>query len=123
MKLIFVYNSDTGFMNGIFDFFHKIMSPTSYKCSLCMITYNYFGMRKAWKTYLSSLPSGCDFLHKDEFQTRFPGHRPMRFPVIYLENEGHRDIIATAEQLDEIDLTQLMSLINKTIKEKNNVQN
>lgn len=123
MKIIFVYNADSGFMNGIFDFFHKMMSPSTYKCSLCMITYNYFGMRKAWSTYLKSIPGGCEFLHKDEFREKYPQHNPLAFPVIYLEKDNVRDIIATADQLNESDLTQLMSLINKAVKVKQDAKN
>ena len=35
MKLIFVYNADSGPISGLFDIGHKIISPGSYSCGLC----------------------------------------------------------------------------------------
>jgi len=44
-KLIFVYNADSGLLNAMKDWAHKIVSPETYPCSLCALTYNNLGMR------------------------------------------------------------------------------
>ena len=42
MKLIFVYNAGSGKLNALFDMAHKIVSPTTYECSLCALTHDAF---------------------------------------------------------------------------------
>lgn len=103
-------------MNGIFDFFHKMMVPSTYNCSLCMITYNYTGMRKAWKTYLDSLPVPVDFLHKDEFRDVFPASTYSSFPIILAQSGDEIRQLVSPEELNESDLPGLIGLINKQVK-------
>ena len=45
---LFVYNADSGPLKALFDFGHKIVSPGTYPCSLCRLTYGPFGMRREW---------------------------------------------------------------------------
>jgi len=45
-KLIFVYNADSGLLKGIKDLIHKNVSPDTYPCSLCAVTYDNFDMRR-----------------------------------------------------------------------------
>ena len=45
--LIFVYNANGGFFNGFSDYIHKLVSPKTYECSLCAITYDNLGMKKS----------------------------------------------------------------------------
>ncbi len=37
--LIFVYNADSGLLNAINDGILKIVSPSTYQCSLCSLTF------------------------------------------------------------------------------------
>ena len=53
-KIIFIYNSQSGLNNAMIDFFHKIISPKSYECNLCALTYNNWGKRKRWRKFLES---------------------------------------------------------------------
>jgi len=39
MNLIFVYNANGGLVNSWLDTAHKIVSPSTYSCSLCAITF------------------------------------------------------------------------------------
>jgi hypothetical protein len=48
-KLIFVYNADSGILNAIKDLIHKNVSPETYPCSLCAVTYDNLGMKREWK--------------------------------------------------------------------------
>jgi len=45
-RLIFVYNAESGTMNSAIDFAHKMLSPETYECNLCRITYGNFAMKK-----------------------------------------------------------------------------
>lgn len=104
-------------MNGIFDFFHKVMKPATYNCSLCQITYNYLGMRAAWKTFLSSLPVETKFYHKDEFNRFYSAAHPTSFPAIFLEKDKEIIQIVTSDELNQTDLVELMKLIKNKMEE------
>ena len=65
MQLIFVYNAKSGFLNGVFDYIHKFVSPHTYSCNLCSITYDNIGKKNEWSKYLNSLPINIIFAYKD----------------------------------------------------------
>jgi len=70
-KLIFAYNADSGLLNAIKDLIHKNVSPETYPCSLCAITYNNLGMRREWKQFIQSLNRSVEFLHRDELEEKY----------------------------------------------------
>ncbi len=41
MKLIFFCNADTGIFNAMRDTIHKVLSPSTYQCRLCYISYGF----------------------------------------------------------------------------------
>ena len=51
-ELIFIYNAESGLFNAVSDYLHKVISPDTYACSLCQITYGNLGMKKKWKDFL-----------------------------------------------------------------------
>jgi hypothetical protein len=51
MKLIFVYNAESGKLNTLFDIAHKIIKPETYQCSLCAITHDAIKEKKAWTEF------------------------------------------------------------------------
>lgn len=80
--ILFVYNADSGIFNALSDWAHKILSPATYACSLCALTYSHFGMREAWKRFLKGLDFPAEFLHRDEFRARFG--REDCLPAVFL---------------------------------------
>jgi hypothetical protein len=38
MRLLFVYAGDSGAVNGLVHYVHKIVSPATYECHLCALT-------------------------------------------------------------------------------------
>ncbi|WP_273567857.1 hypothetical protein [Maribacter halichondriae] len=50
-KLIFIYNADSGFRNAIIDGAHKILSPNTYECNLCELTFGAFTENKVWAKF------------------------------------------------------------------------
>ena len=56
LELIFIYNAKSGVVNELIDFAHKIVSPETYDCNLCAISYGAFAMKKKWSTYIETLP-------------------------------------------------------------------
>jgi hypothetical protein len=60
-KVIFVYNADSGIFNSIEDYVHKIVSPSTYGCNLCGLTYGNMGMKNNWKQYISGQKYPVEF--------------------------------------------------------------
>lgn len=67
-KLIFVYNAKSGKLHGLLDLLHKNISPSTYPCQLCAVTYNNNGMLPVWKHFIDALHIPVEFLHKDEWK-------------------------------------------------------
>ena len=66
--LIFVYNAQSGVFNTLIDYFHKMISLSTYECSLCSLcslTYNNYGQLKAWKQFIQSLNIPIYFKYSD----------------------------------------------------------
>lgn len=69
--LIFVYNADSGLFNALGDAVHKLMSPATYPCILCALTYSNVGMRREWRAFTASLEPKSELLHADELAARY----------------------------------------------------
>lgn len=117
-KLIFVYNAESGFMNGMFDFFHKLIHPSTYACSLCMITYNYKGMRSAWKKQLESLPIEKEFLHTDAFAQANLSDISYSLPAVFIASDhSPLEEVVSSEELNTLDLPGLMLKIKEVVSQ------
>ncbi|MEL7169700.1 MAG: hypothetical protein AAGN64_10170 [Bacteroidota bacterium] len=90
MRLVFVYNADRGLFNAATDTVHKLLSPGTYECRLCQVTYGAFAMRRAWRDYLDGLGLPLVFLHRDEFLSTYPALTELPLPVI-LTDDGRAD--------------------------------
>jgi len=97
MELIFIYNAKSGAINSLFDFSHKLVSPSTYSCSLCSITYGNFGMKKEWKVFLANFDGKVTFLYKNQLQKI--KYTPKKLPCILLKSnqENLQEIISAAE--------------------------
>lgn len=69
--LIFVYNADGGILNMLKDFVHKNVSPETYPCSLCALTWDNLGMNREWKKFVDQLGRKVEFLHRDELEEKY----------------------------------------------------
>ena len=85
--LIFVYNADSGLLNAIKDLVHKNISPETYACSLCAVTWDNFGMRREWKEFIRSLNRNVEFLHRDELEKKYV-IREIPFPAAFIKCMG-----------------------------------
>jgi len=99
-KLIFVYNADSGVFNLLTDVAHKIFSPQTYSCNLCAITHSNFGMKNEWKEYLESLDTPLEFLHADEFKTKYQFEK-VELPAIFKEENGSLILTVNAAAINE----------------------
>ena len=64
--LIFIYNANSGFINGMMDSAHKALSPETYQCELCALTHGFFGAKQAWKDFMARINVETKFYHLDD---------------------------------------------------------
>ena len=95
MKLIFVYNADSGLMNTLMDIGHKAISPQTYDCNLCGLTFGLISEHKQWKQFREASATEMEFLHRDEFEQKFD--RKFEYPVILKQDEDLSVMIPKTE--------------------------
>lgn len=107
--LIFVYNADSGPIAGLLDIGHKILSPSTYDCSLCSLTHDTFSEKESWREFRRTMGMPMEFLHRDEFEKKYD----LRFdyPVILKKNDTI-DVLMNKEEIDAVkDLDGLIAAV------------
>ncbi|PIR82373.1 hypothetical protein COU20_02520 [Candidatus Kaiserbacteria bacterium CG10_big_fil_rev_8_21_14_0_10_59_10] len=116
MKLIFVYNANSGIFSALTDTFHKTVSPDTYACNLCRVTYGPLSMKDEWREYVTSLPHEIIFMHRDEFWKQHPEIRKERLPAVFAVGEAGIETIIPSSAINAADSVQdLMSLVSQSI--------
>lgn len=111
--LIFVYNADDGPLAAVFDAAHKLVSPATYPCSLCAVTYGAVRMRRAWKDYLAALPYETRFYHRQGFARAHPALADLALPAILIDQGDGVEMLIDAATLDTLpDLPALIALLD-----------
>ena len=125
--LVFVYNADSGMLNLVKDIAHKLLSPATYPCSLCDLTYSAFGERKSWIRFRKSLPVSQQYLHIDEFVSQYSGtvnavqSTPFQYPAIFrlrddVEPGGSTlELVATKQQIDACDSQKALKSLVRSL--------
>ncbi len=116
MKLVFVYNADSGKINAVFDSIHKIASPETYDCNLCAITFGNFSEIKTWKNFRETSEAEMIFYHKDEFLKSYRSKWLPKydFPVILSIENNELNLFISSEELNKLENTE--SLIEEIKK-------
>ena len=115
-RLIFVYNADGGGLAGLKDMFHKILSPSTYQCSLCAVTYGATSMQPQWREFIQKLPVPVDFLHRDEFIRDYPQWARHPLPAVYTVGEdGALTPLIETPEMEAADLNGLMELVRQRL--------
>ncbi|MDZ4784775.1 MAG: hypothetical protein SGJ02_01735 [bacterium] len=116
MELIFVYNADSSTFAKLTDAVHKVVSPQTYSCNLCALTYGAFSMRDEWKKFIENLPLKAKFLHKDEFLKSFPKQEKEDFPCIFIKDNEDMKLLITSEEINrQKNLDDLKSLVGLAV--------
>ena len=110
--LMLVYNANGGVLHAFGDMVHKIISPGTYPCSLCALTYGPFTMQATWRSFLGTLGLPVLFLYRDEFRQDLD-ERDIALPAILLGAEtGAPEVLVSAADLAALqDLPALIALI------------
>jgi len=116
--LLFVYNANSGMLNTIIDGAHKVLSPKTYACNLCDITYGMFAENKVWKKFRESNTLTFDFLYKDEFLQQYAskfGHA-YNFPIVLIKNKGDLEVFIASKELNTLKTAQeLIAVIEERL--------
>lgn len=115
--LVFVYNAKSGVQHKAMDFLHKAISPATYQCSLCAITYGTFTIKNEWKAFIQSLPIPAAFLYKDEVQTQYPGYQ-LGYPAILLQSATGLKLLVSSTEMASLELEQLMQLLRERLRQQ-----
>ncbi len=119
-RLLLVYNADSGIINALMHAVHKQVSPDTYPCSLCAITYGAVSMHGEWRRFLDSLQMEVVIHHKDDFEEIYPGHN-IPLPAILIAERGAapRELVP-AQQLDmTADTMELMESVEEGLIAQN----
>ena len=112
MKLIFVYNADSGMVNTLIDIGHKAISPQTYQCNLCDLTFGLISEQKQWKKFRQESDVDMVFLHRDEFEQKYT--QKFEYPVVLKQDEDELKIAISQAELNQIEtLDGLMSEVNR----------
>ena len=113
-KLLFVYNADSGLFNIVSDFAHKIISPRTYACDLCALTYGNFTMKHEWKTFLNALPLSVSFMYKNEFVKQY--NLAIELPAVFIQSDHDLHVLISKQGIEGCeDLQQLKQLLTSRL--------
>ena len=113
MKLIFVYNANSGKLNTLFDIAHKLLSPGTYQCDLCSLTHGALSEKQAWKEFRERSGLEMEFLHKDEFEKLHKNS--FDYPVI-LKQSDSIDLFLNADEISRVySVDELIALIEQHV--------
>jgi hypothetical protein len=115
-KLIFVYNADGGILNMFKELIHKNVSPDTYPCSLCAVTYDNLGMKREWKQFVRGLGREVEFLHRDEL-AREHGITDVPLPAAFIHcmKEGPKLWLDSAKMNSCKSLEDLQRLVTSNL--------
>ena len=116
-ELIFIYNAKSGLFNELVDFAHKIISPQTYECNLCAITYGTLTMEKGWANYIESLPIESVFTYKDKLVSE--ELKKTKLPSIFIRDGEKLNELISANEINNInDLEDLIRILDTRLKER-----
>ena len=121
-KIIFVYNADSGIVNALKDAVEKNVSPETYSCNLCAVSFGTVRMKPEWKRFIRGLPAEVEFLHRDEY-TEMYGNPETGFPAALLTSadtpgEKPRLIISPEEMNRCKDLGEMKDLVLTAVEKE-----
>lgn len=112
-ELCFIYNAQSGVKHAFIDYVHKIVSPDTYQCSLCSVTYGNLGMHRQWADYLRALPFKTRFFYQDTLPADL---ERAELPAVFVVMDGHWEKVIDHEEMNAAKtLVDLISLCDKKL--------
>jgi hypothetical protein len=118
LSLLFVYNANAGIAAGIIDSIHKVVSPSTYSCDLCALSYGLARMNPQWRDWLRDLPIETTFFHKPDFSEAWPNNRE-QLPAVFLCRDGDLQILLSAAEFKALDsVDSLIGRLETLLRER-----
>jgi len=115
-RLVFVYNAQSGLLNAARDGLHKLLSPATYPCSLCALTYGAVSMKRRWGRYVASLPYPVAFHYRDTAAARGWWGQEAPLPVLLHIAGASVEVLLGAEAIDACaELDTLMAAVTRAL--------
>ncbi len=115
-RLVIVYNANAGLLAGALDSIHKTLSPATYPCDLCALTYGALSMRPSWRQWLQSIPIETDFYHRPDFRLAFPDFANEPLPLVGIVSNGDLSVVLDRDALAQLrSLDQLMAVLQSKL--------
>lgn len=116
-RLVIVYNANAGIAAGVMDSVHKILSPSTYPCQLCAVTYGLVAMKREWRAFIDGLGMEVIFHHRPDFRAAFPQAADWPLPLVAVEEGGAlRELVSAAEFADIADLPSLIRMVQSRVQ-------
>ncbi len=116
-RLLLVYNADGGMLNALMHAVQKQVSPSTYPCSLCALTYGLVSMRREWKRFLKGLRMEIVFHHRDDFAKAYPGHDFELSTILISENGNPPHVLVSKNELDSLDdVRELIEVVEDALE-------
>jgi hypothetical protein len=101
------------------DSIHKLVSPSTYDCDLCAITYGAVSMNKEWRAYLKALPFDVHFFHKPDFLIAHPDQSETQLPLIGVETASGVEILLSAAAIKRCATVDALTVaLNKNLSDR-----
>jgi hypothetical protein len=114
-ELIFIYNAKSDLFSTVSDFAHKIISPSTYSCNLCALTFGSFAVKQEWKSFIQNLPVKTRFLHKEAFQKEFKLQTAL--PAVFIKINGKAEQIIDSDEIENCEtLEDLKKIVVKKLE-------
>jgi len=115
-KFVIVYNANAGIAAGVMDSVHKIVSPSTYPCQLCAVTYGLTSMRRDWRVFLDGLGMETLFHHRPDFRAAYPQAAEWPLPLIAVEDAGTLRTLVSAADFGAIaDIPSLIAVVRERL--------
>ena len=114
-ELIFIYNAKSGLYQAAVDWAHKIISPGTYECSLCSLTYGNLGKYNKWSKFLETINMNKSFIYDDQLSD-LDFYNNESLPCIFLRKDNNYSLLLTSDELNNSEnLDNLIDLIKKKL--------
>lgn len=114
LRLFFVYNANSGVFSGIKDLIDKSISPKTYGCRLCSLTYSGVNMKSEWKEFVNSQPVKADFFHKDEFLNQYPDKQNTTLPAVFIKRDDSLTEIISTQEINQANSMEVLKNLVQT---------
>lgn len=114
-RLLFVYNAEAGLVAGLMDSIHKVMSPETYPCRLCAITYGAVRMDPRWRAWLKSARFEAVFHHRADFRAAHPNVAIDLPAILVSDSKGLRTLLDARDFASIPDLDALIARLDELL--------